>query len=109
MLDETTLARIESQLIALRGAMDIERLAQNERWQKIEPVILARSGELERMRTFERDLNHLGQKHRALDDRVDSVEAGQRQMKAWIAGAVAAGVALGQGILWVLTQIGLVR
>lgn len=70
MADEVSLTRLESSLIALRGSVDDFRGEQDRRWMKIEPVIMARSGELERMRNFERDLNHLGEKHRKLEGQV---------------------------------------
>jgi len=72
--DDVSLTRLESSVIALRGTVDDFRSEQDRRWAKIEPVIMARSGELERMRNFERDLNHLGEKHRKLETEVGDVE-----------------------------------
>lgn len=74
MPDDVTLIRLESSLIALRGTVDAFRTEQDRRWETIEPVIMARSGELERMRNFERDLNHLGEKHRKLASDVDQAK-----------------------------------
>lgn len=43
-------------------------------WETVKGVLLERSGDVAKMGQFERDLNGLGSKVRALDDRIDLVE-----------------------------------
>lgn len=74
MADDVTLTRLESSVIALRGTVDEFRAEQERRWQRIEPLIMERSGDLGRMQRIEVDLNHLGDKHRQLAERVGDFE-----------------------------------
>mgnify|MGYP000541162515 CR=1 FL=1 len=69
MTDEgRAIARLEAQM---------QNLA--ERWEKIEPLLLARSGDLQRIERIEQDLNGLGDKYRASSDRIAVVEERQRE------------------------------
>lgn len=69
MNDESlAIARIETRVQALA-----------ERWEKIEPLLLARSGDLQRIERIEHDLNGLGDKYRSSSDRIAVVEERQRE------------------------------
>lgn len=64
MTDESrAIARIEAEVKNL-----------SDRWERIEPMLLERSGNIERMHRFEHDLNGLGEKHRASTGRMDTFE-----------------------------------
>lgn len=94
MTDGTrVIARLEAQM---------QNLA--ERWEKIEPLLLARSGDLQRIERIEHDLNGLGDKYRSSSDRITAVEARQtehdRRLAQW-AGILTGVIAVLQAV-WAL-------
>ena len=94
MTDETrAIVRLEAQM---------QNLA--ERWEKIEPLLLARSGDLQRIERIEHDLNGLGDKYRSSSDRITAVEARQtehdRRLAQW-AGILTGVIAVLQAV-WAL-------
>lgn len=94
MTDESrAIARIETQIQNL-----------SERWEKIEPLLLARSGDIQRIERIEHDLNGLGDKYRSSSDRIAAVEARQtehdRRLAQW-AGILTGVIAVLQAV-WAL-------
>lgn len=94
MTDESrAIARIEAEVKNL-----------SERWERIEPLLLERSGNMERMNRFEHDLNGLGEKHRHGTVRMDTFEErlneNDRRLARW-AGSLTALLAILQAA-WAL-------
>lgn len=80
MTDESrAIARIETEVKNL-----------SERWERIEPLLLERSGNMERMNRFEHDLNGLGEKNRGASARMDTFEErlneNDRRLARWAGG-----------------------
>lgn len=79
------LYRLESDMRHLIASFAEQKTAQDDRWHKIEPVLLERSGEVERFKQVAYDLNQLGQKHRdyvrATDARGDHHEQELRRIE----------------------------
>ena len=78
-------------------------------WETVKVVLLARSGDLERMERFERDLNGLGEKYRAGAIKVTAIEdrlnAGDKR-RSRDAGLVIGALAVLQAI-WALAGEGI--
>lgn len=75
------LARLEGDMRNLLDAFREQRVTQDDRWRKIEPVLMERSGDLRRFSDFEADLNSLGAKYRATEARFNLVETELRRIE----------------------------
>jgi len=79
MTDEPgQLARIEANIAHIS-----EQLAE------LRPLLLARSGDLERIKSLELDVNALGDKYRSTNVRVDAIEQKLSRWAAYLAGGLA--------------------
>lgn len=97
MTEETAvLARLEANVQHMTRTLDDQRRVQDERWIRIEPLLLARSGELVRADEMKGDLNAVGNKVRALDARVSVVEK-RVERTFWVGAGV---VAILQLLAW---------
>jgi len=80
--DARAIARIEAEIKNL-----------SERWEKIEPLLLERSGNMQRMDRYEHDLNGLGEKYRLGNIRMDTFEdrlnENDRRLARWAGGLTA--------------------
>lgn len=88
--DLATLTRLEAQVQHLVETLLDQRRVGDERWAKIEPIILERSGLNVRNAQFDKDVNAIGDKVRRLGERLDALEA-WRDRYTWVTvGAIAA-------------------
>lgn len=76
--DNGALARIEANISNLSFQI-----------AELRPLLLARSGDLERIKGLEQDVNQLGEKYRNTNVRVDAIEQKLSRWAAYLAGGLA--------------------
>lgn len=75
------LGRLEEKLSSLASSYIRQEAVQDERWRKIEPVLMERSGEVQRMKDVAEDLNALGKKWRESEARAMKIEDSVRHLE----------------------------
>ena len=101
--DTGLLGRLEEKLASIQRDFSEQKVVADERWRKIEPVLMERSGELQRMKDFYDDLNSLGKKQRESDDRISKmVENGEARAQK-LEGSIRHIEARQNRIFWMVT------
>jgi hypothetical protein len=101
--DTGLLGRLEEKLASIQRDFSEQKVVADERWRKIEPVLMERSGELQRMKDFYDDLNSLGKKQRESDDRISRmVENGEARAQK-LEGSIRHIEARQNRIFWMVT------
>lgn len=97
------LGRLEEKLASIQRDFSEQKVVADERWRKIEPVLMERSGELQRMKDFYDDLNSLGKKQRESDERMLKIAESSETRAQRIEGSIRHVESRQNRVFWMVT------